>query len=256
MKILLSNDDGFSSPGIRILFEELKKKGHEVILVAPASDRSTVGHSLTLHKPLRIKENGPGDYQVSGSPADCIYVATRQILDEKPDLVISGINNGANLGNDIFYSGTVAAAREGLLYGIPSMAISLARGIPGGGSSHGWDAAEKFVKKSLQGLIEANIWSVGHLINVNIPEVAPDEIKGIKLTVQGKRNYSNSVQERTDPRGKKYYWVGGNYVGFDNIEFSDCVAVNDGFVSVTPLKIDTTDYQGFESFRIIENVKI
>lgn len=256
MRILVSNDDGYQSPGIQVLTQSLRKLGHEVWVVAPQRDRSTVGHSLTLHKPLRMQSVGTQEYFVSGSPADCVYMATRFVMkDALPDLVVSGINQGANLGNDIFYSGTVAAAREGLMFGIPSVAISLCCGLPERlDPSHRWEGSEMFVQKYFNQLIEEKAFSTEYLTNISIPDTSADKIKGMKITKQGRRFYSDLVREATDPRNKKYYWVGGSYEGFDKIEGTDCVAVNDGYVSLTPLRIDTTYYDGLERMAKVEEI--
>ncbi len=255
MKILVSNDDGYRARGIHVLTNGLRKSGHDVVVVAPARDRSTVGHSLTLHKPLRMVEVAENEYWVSGSPADCIYMATRHLLkSEKPDLVVSGVNNGANLGHDIFYSGTVAAAREALLFGIPSVAVSLARGMPDENSTGNWDTVTQFVEGGLNKMIMDGFFEQSHLTNINIPDVTSSELKGIKVASQGRRNYADVVQEHRDPRNKKYYWVGGAYQGYDPIENSDCVFVNEKYISVTPLKIDTTDYESLNEMRKVENV--
>jgi 5'-nucleotidase len=240
MKILLSNDDGYDSPGILQLFHRLEEDGYDVTIVAPSRERSTAGHSLTLHKPLRIAEMGRKIYAVSGSPADSVYMATRQILGEKPSLVISGVNRGANLGTDIFYSGTVAAAREAFLFGIPSLAVSLCFGFPGPSKDYHWETSVQFISDFIRRTLEGpglNHW----LININVPNLPHSDLRKALWTTQGRRYYSDEIISQKDPRGRPYYWVGSGYTGFDSTENSDCWAVSLGHVSLTPLTIDTTD---------------
>ncbi len=243
MKILISNDDGVDSPGIRALAEAAKQFG-EVTVVAPHRERSTAGHSLTLHKPLRVQEVSPGYYSTSGTPADCIYLGIREIIKGKPDLILSGINRGANLGTDIHYSGTVAAAREGALMNIPSYAFSMV------------DMQQLYPSQKAEplrfevgGRVAAKVIALTKdkpfpphsLLNVNIPNVPLENIRGVAVTRQGFRYYANEVIRRSDPRGKDYYWIGGAYLGFEQAEDSDCHAVNEGWAAVTPLTIDCTD---------------
>lgn len=240
MNILLSNDDGFDSPGILKVFHKLKSEGHNVTLVAPHRERSTVGHSLTLHKPLRIHEIEKNLYAVTGSPADCVYVATRKILSKKPDLMISGINRGANLGNDIFYSGTVAAARESYLFGINSVAVSLCIGFPEKTNTppH-WDTGVDFISHFVNHPIKQ---LKGHwFLNVNVPDIPKIKVQNILWARQGRRLYSDEITENHDPRGRPYYWIGGGPIGYDKNENSDCVEVANNCIAVTTLKVDTTD---------------
>jgi len=241
MKILVSNDDGFDSPGIQCLARAAAELG-EVIVVAPHRERSTAGHSLTLHKPLRIREHGPGLFSASGTPADCIYLAIHHILKEKPDLILSGINRGANLGTDVFYSGTVAAAREGALMNIKSYAFSMVSmqgmGI-GDKTKFDFEMGSQIAKEII--IRTKDLCFPSHtLLNVNIPAIPLGEMKGFEIARQGFRHYENEVTEGTDPRGKKYFWVGGPYRGFEPSEESDCHAVQGHLVSVTPLTIDST----------------
>ncbi len=240
MNILLSNDDGFDSPGILKVFKKLQLEGHDVTLVAPHRERSTVGHSLTLHKPLRILEIEKNMFAVTGSPADCVYLATRKILKKKPDLMVSGINRGANLGNDIFYSGTVAAAREGYLFGINALAVSLCLNFPEK-TDHppNWDTAVDFISHFISKPMKQ---LKGHwLLNANVPDLPKLKIKSIMWARQGRRLYTDKIMENYDPREKPYYWIGGGPIGFDPIPNSDCVEVADGSIALTTLKVDTTD---------------
>jgi len=250
MDILISNDDGIESPGILALAEGLSTLG-KVVVVAPHRERSTAGHSLTLHKPLRINEVRSNYFAITGTPADCVYVATRRIMKKKPDIIVSGINNGANLGNDIYYSGTVAAAREGAYWGVKSFAFSLCIGNLQKSVLH-WQSAVHFAKNIIPSAVKEN-YPVSMIINVNVPNLRLEEIKGLKISKQGRRYYSDNIDERIDPRHKPYYWLGGEYKGFEDIPGSDCVHVDQGYVSVTPLKIDSTDFEHLEEFKKWEN---
>ncbi|MBI4404021.1 MAG: 5'/3'-nucleotidase SurE [Deltaproteobacteria bacterium] len=242
MKILISNDDGIDSPGIAALANALSEAG-EVVVVAPHRERSTSGHSLTLHKPLRIFHVDKNRYSTTGSPADCIYLGIREILKEPPGLIVSGINRGANLGTDVHYSGTVAAAREGALMNIPSYAFSIVdlRQTTSNALNEPYkfemaaQVASRIVRMTLNTRFPKHT-----LLNVNIPNLEPDKISGIRVTRQGFRYYANEVTRRKDPRGKDYYWIGGAYMGFEKSELSDCQAIQEGYIAIAPLTIDCT----------------
>lgn len=242
MNILISNDDGIESPGIVLLAEALGKLG-EVTVVAPHRERSTAGHSLTLHKPLRIQCRRPGFYATSGTPADCIYLGIREILGKAPDLIVSGINAGANLGTDVHYSGTVAAAREGALMNIKSFAVSLVDlvrppELPRAPLNFEMAAG---VAADVIGRTMDQEFSPHTLLNINIPNVSDAvQIEGVRVARQGIRYYTNDVTRRQDPRDLPYYWIGGNYKGFEENPVSDCHWVNERWVSLTPLTIDCT----------------
>jgi 5'-nucleotidase len=241
-RILISNDDGIESPGIELLAREMTALG-EVTVVAPHRERSTAGHSLTLHKPLRIFQVGEGRFATTGTPADCIYLGIREIMKEKPNLIISGINAGANLGTDVHYSGTVAAAREGALMNIPSYAFSMVD-VAGASVPHGrppmrFEAGARVARRVVEATRERS-FPAHTLLNVNIPNVEEDAIRGIQVTRQGFRYYANEVTRRTDPRGKDYFWIGGPYLGFEKGADTDCHALEEGMVSVAPLTIDCT----------------
>lgn len=243
MKILLTNDDGIYSKGIYALYEELVKIA-EVIVVAPITEQSAVGHAITISDPLRIYEvtrrNKFFGYGVKGTPADCVKLAFDDILTTKPDLVVSGINHGANLSSNVIYSGTVSAATEGAMLGVKSFAISLASV-----EYDDFSVAAKFgsfFAKYLYGNKEIN-----HLLfNVNVPPLKREEIKGWKYTVQGKTRYLDTFEKRVDPRGNTYFWLTGEKIIDDNGENSDDKAVKNGYISVTPLKYDLTDYSFFK----------
>ncbi|HXG30655.1 MAG TPA: 5'/3'-nucleotidase SurE [Thermodesulfobacteriota bacterium] len=243
-RILISNDDGINSAGLFALSEVLRMLG-EIFIVAPDRDQSAVSHSLSLYRPLRIEEIAENVYSVDGTPTDCINLAINGLLkDRKPDLIVSGINKGENLGDDITYSGTVSAAMEGTLLGVPSIAVSLAtkKDFYFDTASHYALMIAKYVLR--RGLPE------GTLLNVNIPNLPKEEVKGVKVTRQGKRVYGEPIVENIDPRGKKYYWIGGNDLGSLDIENSDIVAVRQGYVSVTPIKLDLTDYDFLEKLKL------
>lgn len=234
--ILISNDDGINSEGLHKLHGTLKALG-EVFVVAPDRDQSAVSHSLSLYRPLRIEQISEFVYTVDGTPTDCINLAVNGILkDKKPDLIMSGINKGENLGDDITYSGTVSAAMEGALLGIPSVAISLTSK-----NNFNFDAASYYAYLIARYVLDTRL-PEDTILNVNIPDLPREEIKGVMVTRQGKRIYGEPIVEKVDPRGKKYYWIGGDELGFLDIENSDIAAVRDGYVSVTPISLDLTNY--------------
>jgi len=239
MRVLVSNDDGVESPGIRALAEALEPLG-EVWVVAPDREQSAASHAISLHRPLRVHRLGERRFAVDGTPTDCVYLAMNHILkDRRPDLVVSGINRGANLADDVTYSGTVAAAMEGAFFKLPAVAISLAS------KSHRYDfgPAAAFAR-SLVGAVMARpppqgaLLPAGALLNVNVPD---GPVRGFALTRLGKRSYGQVVTERFDPRGRAYYWIGGDEQSHDDIPGSDCCATYDeGMVSITPLHLDLT----------------
>lgn len=253
MKILISNDDGVHADGIRALAKEFSRD-HDVVVVAPERERSTTGHSLTLHKPLRLHKLGKNNYSVSGGPADCILLALHEIYKgKKPDLVLSGINRGANLGQDVFYSGTASAAREAANQGIPSVAVSLSLDFHKAGKKEHFETAAKGLRKALDQALPIfagrrisnwreglRAWNPGMMLNVNAPNLPLAKVKGIAVATQGTRVYSTKLLKRTDFRGKDYFWIGGTYQGFREQKESDCWYVDRGYISITPLELDTT----------------
>lgn len=241
MRILLSNDDGVHAAGLRALQKELKKLG-DVWVVAPLEEKSTTGHSLTIHKPLRLIPMGHQFFGVSGSPADCVYLGIRQVMKGMPDLVVSGINRGANLGQDVYYSGTVSAAREACILGIRSMAVSLAVDFAKAKTEDElhYETAAKLAVRVLRATQKVDL-PLHTLLNLNVPDLPFSRVKGVEYTRQGFRFYSGSILRRKDHRGKDYYWVGGQYKGFRQEEGTDCHAVESGYASLTPLKLDSTD---------------
>jgi 5'-nucleotidase len=230
MNLLLANDDGVIAPGIRALYLELNEKFNPII-VAPLEERSTTGHSLSLDKPLRLEQLEPNIFGCSGFPADCVLMGLHVLQKSRPDVVISGINRGANLGQDLYYSGTIAAAREAAFHGLPSMAVSLA--LKNLNGHHFYETAAKIVNMCLEFELHLHIPKLA-LININVPNLEFSKIKGFKLTKIGFRRYSEEVHARIDTRERNYYWIAGQYLGFNGGQDSDCQAVEDGFVSITP----------------------
>jgi 5'-nucleotidase len=263
IKILLSNDDGVHAPGMTILAHTLRSFA-EVTIVAPLTERSSTGHTLTLDHPLRIVEIGPQTYGCSGFPADCVLMGLAHLMKEdKPDLVISGINKGANLGQDIYYSGTVAAAREAVFRGVKAIAVSSAMDFldPNPPEDYYYTAA-KFVAEIVKTRLYENL-KPRELLNINVPDCPNDAIKGISLTSLGFRQYSEDISARRDFKNRDYYWVGGVYSGFDPNTGSDCHAVDQGEISVSilsPVGVQTDTYpmwkEHFSTFSSWGNVEI
>ncbi len=243
MTILVTNDDGVSSEGLHILAQTMETVG-EVYVVAPDRERSAVAHALTLHRPLRVEAVSPRVYAVDGTPVDCVNLAFYGILKARPDLVVSGINQGPNLGEDVVYSGTVSAAFEATFLGIPAIAISLASR-----KDFKYQVAANFALK-----VAEHILSVGlpkeTFLNINVPNVEEDQIRSYKITRQGRRIFGgDAIVEKVDPRGKKYYWIGGENQGFQEIEGTDFHAIANHHISITPLCVDLTDYPAVEALR-------
>ena len=240
MRIVLTNDDGIFSEGLRTLLQKLDKE-HEVYVFAPDRERSATGHAITLHQPLRANKVEFRDidaqcWSIDGTPSDCVKLGVEGILEELPDLVISGINKGPNLGTDVLYSGTVSAALEGMLLGVQSMAISLA-------THQSWDFsyAADFALQMVNWIEEHPFKKVG-LLNVNVPALSKEEIAGVNITKLGRRSYTNSFERRVDPRGRVYYWIAGEIV--DDLEEpgTDVLAIKNNQISITPISINLTDY--------------
>ena len=239
MIILLSNDDGIEAPGLRILSERLSRD-HEIYVVAPNRERSATGHSLTLHEPLRLHTYNMGGHvkgawSTTGTPSDCVKFAVTELLQVKPELVISGINNGPNLGSEILYSGTVAAAMEGAFLQIPSIAVSLAFG-----KERQFQTAAEFVSKLVDVFPKAHLRERS-LLNVNVPNLPLNEIKGVALTELGIRLYNDWFEKRTDPRGGTYYWLAGHAIEHGEEENTDAFAVLNKMISITPITFNMTD---------------
>jgi 5'-nucleotidase len=239
MRILLTNDDGVHAPGLALLERIARQLSDDVWICAPAVEQSGTGHSLTLHLPVRLHEHGEQRFAVAGTPTDAINLALRKLFtDKKPDLVISGINHGENLGDDVTYSGTISAAMEAALAGIPAVALSQALRMGG----YGFAAAEGWGEKVLRPLLDLPI-AKRTVVNINFPARAADDVRGVRVVRQGFHDYARGTAvEGTDPRGRPYYWF-----GLDDIEHTldhgtDLEAVNDGYISVTPLHLDLTHH--------------
>ncbi len=244
-RILVSNDDGIDAEGIQVLARALEALG-EVTVVAPEREQSAASHSLTLHKPLRVYQRGVRRMAVSGTPTDCVAMAIHHLMPEPPDILVSGINRGANLGDDVTYSGTVSAAMEGTLLGIPSIAVSQLFWEDADFSAAAAFAVE--LTRTVLGQIDRGAGLPSDtLLNVNVPDLPRDEIKGVRWTVQGKRRFTKEqVVEKTDPRGRRYYWVGGTDVAWEGNSDSDHSAVCDGYISIMPVHLDLTCYRVLE----------
>lgn len=246
MRILLSNDDGITAEGIRTLAERLSRESdYEVYVVAPDRERSATGHSLTLHKPLRVtREQMPGNvkeaWSTTGTPSDCVKLAVSELLPEKPEVVISGINNGPNLGSEILYSGTVAAAMEAAFMGYPSIAVSLFWA-----EKRHFEVAAEFVARFLHLMPKVKL-KERSLYNINVPSIPMSEVKGVSVTEAGIRLYNDYFEKRVDPRGKVYYWLTGHAIDQDEAETSDVYAVLNNRISVTPVTFNMTDRAAVE----------
>ena len=233
MRILLSNDDGYFAPGIEHLAHILSAVA-EITVVAPERDRSGASNSLTLDRPLSLKQSANGFYHVNGTPTDCVHLAVTGMLDELPDMVVSGINNGANMGDDTIYSGTVAAATEGFLLGVPSVAVSLCSKV----GAH-YETAAQIALEAVQ-MIRQQKSSAPVLLNVNVPDIPYTELEGWEVTRLGKRHKAESVVRTLTPRDETVYWVGAAGAAQDAGEGTDFFAVANRRVSITPLQIDLT----------------
>ena len=242
MRILISNDDGYFSPGLACLAEHLAKIA-DVVVVAPERDRSGASNSLTLDRPLKLRRAANGFYYVNGTPTDCVHMAVTGMLDQQPDIVVSGINDGANMGDDTVYSGTVAAATEGFLLGIPSIAVSLV-----GKEFVNYETAAKVAAELVQRFASRK-HSHPWLLNVNVPDVPHDQLQGLSVTRLGKRHKAEPVVKASNPHGETVYWVGAPGKAQDAGEGTDFHAISCRQVSLTPLQIDLTQYSQLEAVR-------
>ena len=238
MKILITNDDGIYSSGIFALWDVAKEFG-EVDVIAPINERSAVGHGITISNPLYIREiereDGFKGFAVSGTPADCVKIGIKSILPFSPDLILSGINIGSNLGNNIIYSGTIAAAIEGATLNIPSIAISVDSFKPRNFST------SKIVVRKVINFVENNTIPSGTILNVNIPNCGPNDLKGYKITTQGHQYFNDNFEKRTDPQGRNYYWMTGEIIDNDKELIYDGFAVRNGYASITPIHFIMTN---------------
>ena len=252
MRILLTNDDGIYARGIIELARAVAHLG-DVQVIAPERARSAIGHAITLHKPLRMDPHYHSEYTVpayatSGTPADCVMLGYYEIFEKELDLVISGINGGPNLGDDVTYSGTVSGAMEAAIIGIPSIAVSM-----GAFECQHYDGAAKFASELAKFMVESKV-PKKTLFNVNYPDIPLEKVQGVRLTRLGLRWYNDVVQKRQDPRGMPYYWICGEKQYCDNPVGTDCRAIEDGEISITPLTMDLTHYADIENFKSIEKM--
>jgi len=232
--ILVTNDDGIFAPGIAALARAATEAGlGEIHVMAPDRDNSAISHALTLHNPLRVVEQKPGWTAITGTPTDCVYLAAVELLPRWPTLILSGVNAGANLSLDVHYSGTVSAAIEGTILGIPSIAVSLVH--PRRGS---FDIAARFAAELGKWVLAKGGLPPGLTLNINVPEGEPTDWQ---MTFLGRRPYAHSVHVRRDPRNRPYYWIGGEQAEHDDLPGSDCNAIRAGLITVTPLQVDMTD---------------
>ncbi len=246
LHILVTNDDGVDAPGLLALQKALQRVG-EVTVFAPDHNWSAAGHTRTMHKPLRLSQttllDGTLAYTTTGAPSDCVALVILGILDHHPDLVVSGINQGANVGHDITYSGTTAAAMEAVIFGIPALAVSL-----DSYQSHDFAYAARFAARLAKTVLERGL-PPDTFLNVNVPAVPQAEIGGVKITRLGQRVYRDRLVERQDPRGRNYYWIGGEPPGGVPEEGTDIWALANNHISVTPLHLDMTEYQMMEDLK-------
>ena len=241
MRILLTNDDGVNATGLKVLEGIARKFSEDIWVVAPTEEQSGAGHSLTLTQPVRLRRLGERRFCVTGTPTDAVMMAIAHIMkDHRPDLVLSGVNRGANLGEDVTYSGTVSAAMEGALAGIPSIALSQCYARQGMGDSVPFAAAEAWAERVLRPIVESRM-EPRTLVNINFPALAPDEVRGIRVAQQGLRDYGRlRIDQRTDPRGYDYFWFGLGPMIETPSHSTDLEAIADGYISVTPLHLDLT----------------
>ena len=242
MRVLVSNDDGVDAPGIRALAVGLREAGHEVMVVAPDRDRSGASNSLTLDVPLRLKRIDPHTCSIAGTPADCVHLALTGMLGYEPDIVVSGINNAANLGDDVIYSGTVSAAMEGRFLGLPAVAVSLVTHRHE--AKHYPTAARAAVE--IVARLKADPLPADTILNVNVPDLPWDELRGFEVTRPGNRHRSEACQPQEDPRGRTVYWIGPAGAEQDAGAGTDFHAVRTGCISITPILVDLTRYEALD----------
>ena len=243
MRILLSNDDGYLAPGLGCLAAAVGEFA-DITVVAPDRNRSGASNSLTLATPLRARRAANGFFFVDGTPTDCVILAIAALLTERPDICVSGVNHGPNMGEDVLYSGTVAAAMEATVIGIPAVAFSYVGRHPE--ELEGWESGLQAI---LEGLLKRDRFPEHTLFNVNLPAIAPGDVRGIKVTSLGRRRYADTITRADDPSGNEYFWIGGGAVTWKGPGDSDFQAIEDGYVSVTPLHLDLTNYKLLEEIR-------
>jgi 5'-nucleotidase len=243
VRLLCTNDDGYLAVGLQVLAEAARTLG-EVTIVAPDREQSATSNSLTIHHPLRVRRASDGAMVVDGTPTDCVILAVGELLGQRPDVCLSGINHGPNMGEDVLYSGTVAGAMEATVLGIPAIALSYA--------GDRYEELEGWVPP-IAALLSSILGQKGFpedtLLSVNLPPIAPSKVKGVRVTSLGRRRYSESLTRAKDPSGREYFWIGGGVTSWHGTADSDFRAVQDGFISVTPLHLDLTNYSLIEEIR-------
>ena len=249
MTVLITNDDGLHADGICALADAMAEEA-SVVVVAPWQERSGASHSLTMHSPLRVWESSPGRYAVEGTPVDCVYVGVHHLLDERPRMVVSGINRGANLGDDVFYSGTVGAAREAALMGIPCLAVSLHMNGKGGEGSPHFQSAVHYARQVVAWM-QSNPTTPAKFLNLNVPDRPLSDIAGLKVCPLGRRHYEPLIEAKRDPRGRPYYWVGGEPVEASMDEGSDGWWIAQGWATLSPLSLDQTAHNQLKDLTVI-----
>jgi 5'-nucleotidase len=246
MRILLVNDDGIYAPGLHAAWKALNAAGHDVFTCVPDRPRSAVSHAITMHKPLRANRVETEDgvaYTCNGMPADCVPLALLQLMPHHPDIIVSGINLGPNLGDDVIYSGTVAGAMEGVLNGVPGFAISLADW-----KDAKWEAAANFCAEFAGKMSQLSL-PRDTFVNINVPNVSPYEIKGVRVTTQGSRRYKGDIVRHEAPNIGVYYWRGGEIIDRSETDDTDILAVKNNYISVTPLHVDLTRYDALDALK-------
>lgn len=247
MRILLTNDDGIHAPGFEVLEQIAQQFSDDIWVCAPSEEQSGAGHSLTLHHPVRLQKFGERRFAVTGTPTDSVMMGLREVLDDPPDLILSGVNRGANLGDDITYSGTVSAAIEGALAGVRSIALSQVYSRATIESGDPFAAAREWGPKVIAPLLDAP-FAERTLVNVNFPPVAADEVKGIRVVRQGFHDYSRgTIVEGRDPRGHRYFWFGLDAIEHTLDHGTDLEAIDEGSIAVTPLQLDLTHYSSIDT---------
>jgi 5'-nucleotidase len=237
MLILCTNDDGYRAEGLRVLSEAAASLG-SVRIVAPEREQSATSHSLTMHFPVRRHHIDEGVQSIDGTPTDCVALAVGMLLEERPDVVLSGVNHGPNMGEDVLYSGTVAGAMEATILGIPAVAVSYTGRDPSGIAGFA-----PILNNLLRQILQRDSFPPETLLNVNLPAIDPGEVKGVRVTRLGRRVYTDSITRAEDPSGREYFWIGGGGVQWTAEEGTDFQAVQEGFISVTPLHLDLTNYR-------------
>lgn len=243
MNILCSNDDGILAPGLALLADACREVG-EVTVVAPDREQSGTSHSLTLHRPLRPARRPDGAFQVDGTPTDCVMLALETLMPERPDFVFSGVNHGPNMGEDVLYSGTVSAAMEGVMLGVPGVAISFAGGDPEIMATY-----RETLVRLIRRITSAEDYPRNTLLNINLPRMPAAEVQGLRVTRLGSRYFSDSLTRMKDPWGREIMWIGGGTITWTGGEDADHAAVAEGYISVTPLHMDLTNYSLIETVR-------